>query len=50
MPGGVAPKFGCLKRCRATRGVAATVAGLALHCATKFGGGFGFFVLVLVLF
>ena len=24
-----------LKRCHATRGVAATVAGVALHCATK---------------
>ena len=35
MPGGGAPKFGSLKRCRATRGVAATVAGVALHCATK---------------
>ena len=36
MPGGVAPKFGCLKRCLALHGgVAATVAGVALHCATK---------------
>ena len=35
-PGGVAPRFGCLKRCRATPGgVAATVAGVALHCAAK---------------
>ena len=28
-----------LKRCRATGGVAATLAGVALHCATKMGGG-----------
>ena len=36
VPGGVAPKFGSEKVSRYTAGVAATVAGVALHCATKF--------------
>ena len=34
--GGVAPKFGSEKVSRYTGGVAGTVAGVALHCATKF--------------
>ena len=34
-PGGVAPKFGSEKVSRYTGVVAATVAGVALHCATK---------------
>ena len=35
VPGGVAPKFGSEKVSRLHGGVAATVAGVALHCATK---------------
>ena len=34
-PGGVAPKFGSEKVSRYKGGVAAAVAGVALHCATK---------------
>ena len=35
VPGGVAPKFGSEKVVALHGGVAATVAGVALHCATK---------------
>ena len=35
MPGGVAPKFGSEKGVALHGGVAATVAGVAPHCATK---------------
>ena len=35
MPGGVAPTFGSEKVVALHGGVAATVAGVALHCATK---------------
>ena len=37
MLGGVAPKFGSEKGVALHGGVAATVAGVALHCATKLG-------------
>ena len=36
IPGGVAPKFGSEKVSH--EGVAGTVAGVALHCATKLSG------------